>query len=153
MLFRSDGFGPDVSRRGNAGSCGGASSSTSIVAEVNRIAGPPGMGPGVLSAAARAMIGITVDRGVKSDWLEVTRATASVDVTASMRLKLRDSVASDRFVVATERLGCGPWLSTRDGLSVAGAVLLSAPESFVGRAGSSASGATFSEVEIGRAHV
>lgn len=58
----TDGVGPEDSVRGNTASCGGASNSTSIVAEVNKIAGPPGMGPETPSAVTIAMTGSPEER-------------------------------------------------------------------------------------------
>ena len=51
------GVGPDDSVRGSGVSVADVSNSTSIVVEVNRIAGLPGIGPATLSAAAAAMSG------------------------------------------------------------------------------------------------
>lgn len=53
----TEGVGPEDSARGNGENCDGASNSTNIVAEVSRIAGPPGIGPFVLSAASITMTG------------------------------------------------------------------------------------------------
>lgn len=145
-LTEIDGLGPEISERGSGADCGGARSSTSIVAEVSRIVGLPGIGPATLSAATIAMTGRLKERWLEG-WLDTERATASLDVTSSTRLSLRGIAASMRFVVATTRPTCGPWLSTRDGLSVAGTLPFSAPESFAGRAGSSVSGATLNVAE------
>lgn len=58
------GVGPADSARGQEGRGGDASNSTSIVVEVSRIAGPPGIGPTAFSAEIIAMIGDCAARRV-----------------------------------------------------------------------------------------
>lgn len=140
------GAGPDDSVRGNGVIVADVSNSTSIVDEVSRIAGLPGIGPAALSAAATAMTGNRESRRaiVGATRLSGVRADDSVD---SMRLGLSNVAMSVRAVFVANKvvgkLGSGPGLSTRGGELAAFELIVSGDALAAGSATSSVNGAAF----------
>mgnify|MGYP003390165116 CR=1 FL=1 len=138
------GVGPDVSARGSGVNDADVSNSTSIVEEVSRIAGLPGIGPATLSAAAAAMMGKSESRRtiVRANRLSGVRAEDSAD---SMRLGLRNVATSLRVVFVASKVvgsfGCGPALSTRAGVLAAFEFIASGVALVAGSTTSSVSGA------------